>query len=73
VAHDDDIGFGEWVLKEASRRKGEAAIEAELRGVLLEDGSDLREIESEDLKMRMGKSDLRGGVTLVSLRQRQSM
>ncbi len=56
--------LGERAVEKAAGLESEAAVEAELRGVLFEDGADFGQIESEDSEMRMREGDLRGSIAL---------
>ena len=64
VAHDDDVGRGQRVIKEAAGDELEARGEAQGCSIILEDGSDLREVEAGAGEVRVGEGDLGGGVTL---------
>src|SRR6266576_4545185 len=64
VAHDDYVGLGERILEKTARRECQAAVEAELGSVILEDRAYLRQVEPDGMEVGMRESNLRSSVAL---------
>ena len=64
VAHQDDVGLGQRVIKETASGKTYAVRDAVFLDVLLEDGPDFGKVEADAREMRIGQGDLRGEVAL---------